>query len=89
MILGGAMTHDEARLALGGGLDAVKAIPPVTPYLYHHVVQAMVRCGLEENAQRLIEDYWVGMIRRGATPFWELHDPEREFLSVRRQPSSQ
>jgi alpha-L-rhamnosidase len=45
------------------------------------VVEAMLACGLERDAVRLLRGYWGGMLRRGATTFWEVFDPADERLS--------
>ena len=48
----------------------------VTPYLYHHYVQALMNCGEQEKALQEIKRYWGGMIDAGADTFWELYNPE-------------
>lgn len=57
------------RLATSG------AIRPVTPYLYHHYVQALINYSKEEEAKQLLYSYWGGMIDAGADTFWELYNP--------------
>jgi alpha-L-rhamnosidase len=52
-----------------------KIVHPSTPYLYHYVVEAMVHCGLREEANEVIASYWGGMVQRGADTFWEVYDP--------------
>ena len=47
-----------------------------TPYLYHHYVQALLKCGETRCAARALRRYWGGMIQRGADTFWEAFDPK-------------
>lgn len=71
MVLGGAA--DGAVLArIAARPDAVGM---VTPYLYHHYVQALLDAGERDKALQVLRDYWGGMLREGADTFWELYDP--------------
>lgn len=54
---------------------------PGSPYLYHYVVEAMIKCGLEEEARNVITGYWGGMVNKGADTFWEVYDPHYDFAS--------
>lgn len=47
-----------------------------TPYMYHHVTEALFVAGLEQEGIQLIKDYWGKMIRMGADTFWEAFKPE-------------
>lgn len=47
-----------------------------TPYMYHHVVEALFVANLPEAAVQLMKDYWGKMIRMGADTFWEAFKPE-------------
>ena len=38
------------------------------------VAEALFRHGREQEAVKLIRDYWGEMLRRGATTFWEMFD---------------
>lgn len=81
MILAGIATLEEGSAAL----DALQAHPdalrPVTPYLYHHVVDAMIRCNQRQQAMALIESYWGAMVQAGADTFWEVFDQADPNLS--------
>ena len=71
MVLGG--------VAGGSVLDRIvtcpNAVRMVTPYLYHHYVQALLDTGKKETALQVLNNYWGGMLREGADTFWELYDP--------------
>ncbi len=76
LALSGCLTKEEAAHALRTAvLEDKSAIKPTTAYLYHHVVEAMIECGLKKEALALIRDYWGGMVEAGADTFWEAYDP--------------
>lgn len=47
-----------------------------TPYMYHHVVEALFIADCQEEAIQLMKDYWGKMIELGADTFWEAFKPE-------------
>lgn len=47
-----------------------------TPYMYHHVVEALFEAGQTETAVQLMKDYWGKMVDLGADTFWEAFKPE-------------
>lgn len=75
MILAGVMSPDEGRAAWAALARDAEAIRPAGAYLYHHVVEAMLACGMRDEARALVVDYWGGMVDRGADTFWEVYDP--------------
>jgi len=81
MILGNAVSANEAQAIMGRLSERSDAVMPITPYLYHHVVNAYLHCGLPERAELLLRSYWGEMIRLGATTFWEVFDPKHHKLS--------
>lgn len=46
----------------------------ITPYYNFYVISAMAGAGQYEPAVDWIRKYWGGMIRRGATSFWEAYN---------------
>ncbi len=54
---------------------------PCSPYAYHYVLEAMVKTGLEDEARNLLIQYWGGMVNKGADTFWEVFDPNNDYLS--------
>ena len=60
-------------------LFPVKGI--ATPYMYHHVTEALFEAGLQEEAIRLLKSYWGEMLRLGADTFWEAFEPENPDYS--------
>ncbi len=73
MILGG-VSNDADLLARASRMH--DAIGMVTPYLYHHYVQALIETGEHVQALDVLRTYWGGMAKQGADTFWELYNPE-------------
>lgn len=81
MVLAGVPTREQGRRALKGVMALASAEKPVTPYLYHYVVEALQTAGLADEASRLLHSYWGGMIRKGADTFWEVYIPGDDHAS--------
>ncbi len=47
----------------------------ITPYYNFYVIDAMAALGHRRHALDWIRQFWGGMIREGATSFWEAYDP--------------
>ena len=66
-------------------IEFLKELFPVkgiaTPYMYHHVTEALFEAGLQEEAIRLLKSYWGEMLRLGADTFWEAFEPENPNYS--------
>ncbi|MCS0580208.1 hypothetical protein NX784_01235 [Massilia pinisoli] len=67
----------------GGQADAIRrnvlmndAVPKITtPYMRFYELAALAESGQQARVTREIKDYWGGMLRAGATCFWEEYDP--------------
>jgi len=75
MTLAGIATREEAAQSFHAVAAEADAVRPGAPYLYHYVAEAMLRCGLKQEARQLVETYWGGMVKAGADTFWEVYDP--------------
>ena len=75
MVLGGALPAREAA-ALLARTEHTKALGMITPYAYHHYVQALLELGQGQKALAVLRYYWGGMVERGADCFWEFYNPE-------------
>ena len=53
----------------------------VTPYMYHHYIDALIRSGEKERALDEMRRYWGEMIHDGADTFWELYNPYNKYES--------
>ncbi|MCS2406146.1 Bacterial alpha-L-rhamnosidase 6 hairpin glycosidase domain protein [Bacteroides salyersiae] len=47
-----------------------------TPYMRFYELEALCALGEQELVMQEIKDYWGGMLREGATSFWEKYNPE-------------
>ena len=81
MILSDVVSPAEGKLLLENLDKEEKVVWPVSPYLYHYVTEAMIICGMYREAGNLIKDYWGGMVKKGADTFWEVYDPDNDYLS--------
>ncbi len=53
----------------------------VTPYMYHHFIDALLQNGKQEVAMTYMRAYWGEMIQDGADTFFELYDPSNKYVS--------
>jgi hypothetical protein len=81
LVLAGVPTKEEGAAAITNAMNSAGAIRPVTPYLHHYVVDAMITCGMKQEALALLQSYWGGMLSAGADTFWEVYDPRDSLLS--------
>ncbi|ETA73264.1 family 78 glycoside hydrolase catalytic domain [Ligilactobacillus equi] len=47
-----------------------------TPYMYHHIAEALFISGLRDEAVDFMKQYWGQMITLGADTYWEAFEPE-------------
>lgn len=81
MVMSGIADTTMGTQALTTAMKMPGAVRPGTPYLYHYAVEAMIRCGMKQQAQALLRHYWGGMVEAGADTFWEIYDPSDPMLS--------
>ncbi|KAM0438447.1 hypothetical protein ACHAPT_001196 [Fusarium lateritium] len=75
LVLAEAFPPETARSALLNTLAHPAAIKPMTPYLWHHVCEALITAGCYEECLEILRSYWGGMVKAGADTFWECYDP--------------
>lgn len=76
MILSGIVSKEEAKgilVRLDNYHDALKI---VTPYMYHHYIEALLFAGEKEKANKVMNEYWGAMVKLGADTFFELFNPD-------------
>jgi len=77
-ILSGAATPAQVpaiwSTVLTQTADASFREPPITPFYNYYVLSAMASSGHRTEALAWIRKYWGGMVREGATSFWEAYD---------------
>ena len=56
-----------------------KAIEKITtPYMRYYELEALCMMGLQQKVLMEIRNYWGGMLKEGATTFWEKYVPEEK-----------
>ena len=80
-VLGGLLTEEEGSRALKTieGID--DAVKPKTPYLAFSLLEAYEKCGDTKAIHAFIQNYWGGMIAKGADTCWEAYVPDDPFFS--------
>lgn len=74
-VLAGILNQEESVRALTAIENSPNAVRPVSPYLWHYMLEALFECGMAEHAWEIIREYWGGMVRHGADTFWEIYVP--------------
>jgi len=81
MILGGVLNEKQSQKALTAVMNTPEALTPGGPYMYHYLIQALINSNMQAKAKELLVNYWGGMVEKGADTFWEVYDPNNDFLS--------
>ena len=76
MILGGVLEGEEAKKLLLNSLNNNDFKHPVTPYMRHYVIEAMLKLNMRDDAVQYLKYFWGGMIDLGADTFWEAYIPD-------------
>ncbi len=80
-VIGGLINAKEGREAIKAVMADSSAIKPGTPYANHFLVEAMLKCGMNDEARQYVDEYWGGMVRLGADTFWEYYVPDDQLFS--------
>lgn len=89
LIKAGVITGKQAQKAIRTALahqstpfaDGKQTVMPGTPYGTHYLIEAMVNAGMNTEARQYLEQYWGGMVSKGADTFWEAYDPDDDYLT--------
>ncbi|KRF03670.1 sugar hydrolase [Paenibacillus sp. Soil766] len=81
MVLAEVRNQDENATLLEHMLHYPNPISMNTPYMYHHLIEALILSGSKERAVEQLHYYWGGMIEDGADCFWELYNPQDKSYS--------
>lgn len=57
--------------------DSVMSI--TTPYMRFYELEALCALGEQQRVLQEMRSYWGGMLREGATTFWETYDPTEKY----------
>ena len=75
MILADGVTGERAKALLRRALSDKTLVQPVSPYMHHFVLEAMMHLGMKEEARDFIMGYWGKMAELGADTYWEVYIP--------------
>ena len=81
MVKAGVLDEAEGQRAIKTVLADSSTVMPGTPYATHYLVDAMLLCGMNEEAKAYVIDYWGGMVNKAADTFWEAYDPKNDYIS--------
>lgn len=82
MALAEVLPPDENHTLMNRSLHKFSPIQGfATPYMYHHITEALFLVGLNDEALQLMESYWGKMLQLGADTFWEAFDPNQPTYS--------
>lgn len=77
-ILYGLADERMRRKILRGVLENPQAEPVTTPYMRFYELEALSLMNRQPQVLSAIKAYWGGMLREGATTFWEKYDPKEK-----------
>lgn len=76
MVLAHVLNDSDNKVLMSKSIECLFPIKGiVTPYMYHHIAQALFESDHYDDAVKLIKNYWGEMINLGADTFWEAFDP--------------
>lgn len=81
MILARVFDKEKNRALILHTIEVNPRIRMVTPYMYHHYIDALIRSDERERAMDEMKRYWGEMIHDGADTFWELYNPFNKYES--------
>ena len=68
---------DERRADILHHVMLNESVPAIsTPYMRFYELAALCQMGMQHEVMGEIKAYWGGMLREGATSFWEKYNPE-------------
>lgn len=71
------LADEEERRDIMQGVMLNRDIPAITtPYMRFYELETLLIDGHHGQVLKEIRDYWGGMLREGATSFWEKYNPE-------------
>lgn len=73
------LAYEEERHEIMQSVMLNPVIDPITtPYMRFYELETLCIDGLQEQVQHEMKAYWGGMLREGATSFWEKYNPEEK-----------
>ena len=74
-ILYGLTDETESRQIMEQVMLNPDVAPITTPYMRFYELETLCKMGMQSRVLSEMKDYWGGMIREGATTFWEKYVP--------------
>lgn len=74
-------TRQQQKTAIKNALADPKSVKLGTPYATHYLIEAMLACGMNDEAREYLLNYWGSMVKKGADTFWEAYDPNNDYIS--------
>lgn len=81
MVLGDVVSGPAARRVLRRALSDPQFLRPNTPGAMHFLVEALIRCGMDEEARQVMRSCWGAMAGLGLDTFCEIWDADRPDAS--------
>jgi len=75
-ILYGLASDEEQHLIMQHVMSNAAIDPITTPYMRFYELETLCMMQQQEQVLGEMKDYWGGMLREGATTFWEKYNPE-------------
>lgn len=73
------LAYEEERHEIMQSVMLNPVIDPITtPYMRFYELETLCIDGLQEQVLQEMKVYWGGMLREGATSFWEKYNPEEK-----------
>lgn len=88
-ILSDCIRHDMKQTLMRSVMLNNDIPPTTTPYMRFYEMDALCTMGEHRRVMHEMKAYWGGMLREGATTFWEKYNPEdhgREHLTMYGRP---
>ena len=77
-MLFGYLTPGQVESVKTGVILNDKIMRITTPYMNFYELEAMCQIGQFDYVTKQLRDYWGGMLKEGATSFWEFYDPKEQ-----------
>ncbi|UJF34516.1 alpha-L-rhamnosidase-related protein [Paenibacillus hexagrammi] len=81
MALAGVFDTEENGRLMDRLFEEQPAVGMTTPYMYHHLIEALFESGRASKAVEQMRAYWGEMVKDGADCFWEVYNPADKQLS--------
>ncbi len=74
----GYFTPEQRASVVKNVLENDSVMKIVTPYMRYYELESLCFLGRQKDVTQMMKDYWGGMLKLGATSFWEEYDPAKK-----------